>query len=123
MAHVLDLIGSLGVHWVIPGHGTPFGDVDGALQRAWRRLDSFRSDPARHARHAAKVLVKYHLMEERQQPWADFLRWFTATELCGTIWQRLDRPEGTMTAFAERLVAELLAAGALARRDDVLQDA
>ena len=123
VAHVLDLIGSLGVHWVIPGHGTPFGDVDGALQRAWRRLDSFRSDPARHARHAAKVLVKYHLMEERQQPWADFLRWFTATELCGTIWQRLDRPEGTMTAFAERLVAELLAAGALARRDDVLQDA
>jgi hypothetical protein len=67
--------------------------------------------------------VKYHLMEEQQQPWADFLHWFTTTELCRSIWQRLDRPEGTMTAFAERLVAELLAAGALAQRDGVLHDA
>jgi glyoxylase-like metal-dependent hydrolase (beta-lactamase superfamily II) len=123
VARVLDLIGSLGAHWVIPGHGAPFGGVNEALQRARRRLESFRSDPARHARHAAKVLVKYHLMEEQQQPWADFLHWFTTTELCRSIWQRLDRPEGTMTAFAERLVAELLAAGALAQRDGVLHDA
>ena len=92
VARVLDLIGSLGAHWVIPGHGAPFSDVNAALQRARRRLESFRSDPARHARHAAKVLVKYHLMEEQQQPWADFLRWFTGTELCQSIWQRLDRP-------------------------------
>jgi glyoxylase-like metal-dependent hydrolase (beta-lactamase superfamily II) len=123
VARVLDLIASLGARWVIPGHGAAFDDVSGALQRARRRLDSFRGDPARHARHAAKVLVKYHLMEERQQSWADFLRWFTATELCRSIWQRLDRPEATMAAFAERLVAELLAAGALARRDGVLHDA
>jgi glyoxylase-like metal-dependent hydrolase (beta-lactamase superfamily II) len=123
VARVLDLIASLGARWVIPGHGAPFDDVNGALQRARRRLDSFLSDPARHARHAAKVLVKYHLMEERQQSWADLLRWFTTTELCRTIWQRLDRPEGTMPAFAERLVAELLAAGALAQQGGVLHDA
>lgn len=123
VARVLDLIESLGARWVIPGHGAPFGDVAAALQRARRRLDGFRSDPARHARHAAKVLVKYHLMEEQQQPWPDFLRWFSATEMCGSIWQRLGRPEATMTAFAEHLVAELLAAGALARRDGVLHDA
>jgi hypothetical protein len=107
---------------VIPGHGAPFGDTAAALQRARRRLDGFRADPARHARHAAKVLVKYHLMEERQQPWADFLHWFAATGLCGSIWQRLGRPEGTLAAFAEGLVAELLAAGALARRGGVLHD-
>ncbi len=123
VARVLDLIDSLGARWVIPGHGAPFGDVAAALQRARRRLDGFRGDPARHARHAAKVLVKYHLMEEGQQLWADFLRWFSTTELCRTIWQRLDRPEGTLPAFAERLVAELLAAGALARQDGVLHDA
>jgi glyoxylase-like metal-dependent hydrolase (beta-lactamase superfamily II) len=122
VAQVLDLIESLGPHWVIPGHGAPFRDVNEALHRARRRLDGFRSDPARHARHAAKVLVKYHLMEERQQRWADFLRWFSATELCRSIWQRLDRPERTLAAFAERLVTELLATGALARQGDLLHD-
>ena len=55
VARVLDLIESLGAHWVIPGHGAPFMTCNAALQRARRRLESFRSDPARHARHAAKV--------------------------------------------------------------------
>jgi len=123
VAQVLDLIESLDARWVVPGHGAPFDDVAGALQRARRRLDGFRADPARHLRHGAKVLVKYHLLEERQQPWSAFLAWFTEVDLCRSIWHGLGRPEGSLAGFAERLVDELVATGALDRRDDLLLDA
>ncbi len=123
VGRVLDLIATLDARWVIPGHGAPFADVAAALARARRRLDGFRTDPARHARHAVKVLVKYHLLEEQSQTWTDFLAWFTGVELCLTIWERLCRPDGTMAAFGERLVDELVAVAALARRGEVLHNA
>jgi glyoxylase-like metal-dependent hydrolase (beta-lactamase superfamily II) len=123
VARVLDLIESLDARWVIPGHGAPFSDAPGALQRARRRLAGFRTDPARHSRHAIKVLVKYHLLEVQQQSWADFLSWFTEVDLCRVIWHSLGRPDGTMPAFAERLVGELTAIGALTRRDALLINA
>ena len=44
-----------------------FTDVAGALQRARSRLAGFRASPERHLRHGAKVLLKYHVMEEREQ--------------------------------------------------------
>lgn len=120
VAQTLDLIDTLGARWVVPGHGAPFSDATGALQRARRRLDGFRADPARHSRHAIKVLVKYHMLEEQQQSWSDFLAWFTEVELCRTVWGGLGHPDGTMAAFAEHLVSELVVAGALARRDGLL---
>jgi len=123
VAQVLDLIATLDVRWAIPGHGAPFKDVAGALQRARRRLDGFRADPARHSRHAVKVLIKYHLLEEQAQPWPGFLVWFDGTELCRTIWNGLGSPSGTMANFAEQLVNELVASGALAQRDGVLLNA
>ena len=116
VAQVLDLIESLDARWVLPGHGAPFGDVAGALQRARRRLDGFRADPGRHAVHALKVLVKYHLLEEQRQTWNDFLDWFDGLALCRRIWLDQGRPEGTVAAFADRLVAELVSSGALARQ-------
>lgn len=123
VAEVLDLIESLDARCVIPGHGAPFTDVAGALQRARQRLQAFRADPARHARHAIKVLVKYHLMEERQQAWAEFEAWFGAVPLCRAVWQRLGAPEGSLPVFGQRLVHELERGGALHLRDGVLHDA
>lgn len=60
---VLDLIASLDVHTVIPGHGTPFGDVAGAIARARKRLDVLASDRARNARNALRALVKFLLLD------------------------------------------------------------
>jgi len=42
-----------------PGHGAPFTDLHGALDRAHRRIDSFTKDPGQYALHAAKVLMKF----------------------------------------------------------------
>ncbi len=59
----LELISALPVQRVLPGHGRAFDDVQGALARAFARLDAMRSDPRRHARHALKVLVKFLLLD------------------------------------------------------------
>ena len=123
VAAVLDHIESLGATWVIPGHGAPFRDVAGALHRARQRLAAFRADPARHRRHGLKVLVKYHLMEEQQQAWPDFLSWFSATPLCQAVWLQLGSPDGTPSAFAEHIVHELVRGGALHWREGWLFDA
>ena len=63
VAATLDLIETLGPRLVIPGHGKQFSDVASALAAARRRLNSFVQNPHRHALHAAKVLVKFKLLE------------------------------------------------------------
>lgn len=60
---VLELIATLPVRLVLPGHGRAFSDVRGALDRAFTRLEAMRADPRRHARHALKVLVKFLLLD------------------------------------------------------------
>ena len=63
----LDLIESLRPRIVIPGHGPVFTDFESALAAARRRLDGFVQDPTRHAAHAAKVLLKFKLLELQRQ--------------------------------------------------------
>jgi len=62
---VLELISTLDVDIVIPGHGAPFTDVARALDTASSRLDYLRADPARNAKNALKVLIVFKLMEVR----------------------------------------------------------
>jgi hypothetical protein len=51
------------VETVIPGHGTPFGDVPAAIERASARLAALSADPARNARNAIKALTKFLLLD------------------------------------------------------------
>ena len=106
---------------LFPGHGAAFTDVAGALQRARRRLAAHRAAPHRHARHAAKVLVKYHLMEELRQDVQTLLDWAETTPLLHSCQARAQEP-GTPREFAERLLLELLEAGALRREGQVILD-
>jgi glyoxylase-like metal-dependent hydrolase (beta-lactamase superfamily II) len=120
---VFDAIERLPVRVVIPGHGAPFTDVVAALARARSRLAGFQAAPARHARHAAKVLIKYHLMEERHQPLDDLLRWAQATPMLGELWARHGAHESdSPAAWSERFVRELASAGVLALQDGVVSD-
>lgn len=123
VAAVLDLIGTLDARIVIPGHGAPFTDVGGALRRARQRLSKFVANPLLHASHAAKVLVKYHLMEERQQALDALLDWADDTALLHRTLRRAGIDDDVRTA-CRALLAELVATGA-ARIDDrqVVHDA
>lgn len=111
---VLDLIAALPVRVVIPGHGAPFTDVAGALERARSRLAGFKADPARHARHALRVLVKYHMMEEQKQPLEALRDWAAAAPLLQALWGRYGRPAGAaVREWAARLIDEMVAGGVL----------
>jgi glyoxylase-like metal-dependent hydrolase (beta-lactamase superfamily II) len=65
---ILDRLATLEVDRVIPGHGPMFTDMPAAIARARQRLDYLAADPARNARHATKVLVKFLLLEHRSIP-------------------------------------------------------
>jgi glyoxylase-like metal-dependent hydrolase (beta-lactamase superfamily II) len=59
----LETIARLGVDVVIPGHGAAFADFDGALARAFRRLDSFEADPTRVGRNAVRACFTFNLLD------------------------------------------------------------
>lgn len=123
VAAVLDQIERLRPALVVPGHGRPFTDVGAALGHARARLDGFVANPARHARHAVKVLMKYHLMEVREQPRAELLHWAVAAPLLHEAHLRFGPTGVAATAWAEALLGELLAQGALAAEGDLVRDA
>ena len=120
---VLDAIERLPVKVVIPGHGAPFTQVAAALARARSRLGSFKSQPERHARHAAKVMIKYHVMEERRIAHRELLQWAAATPFMRAAWQRFGAASSdSPAAWCAHFVDELVAAGALARDDAFVLD-
>jgi len=67
----LELIASLDVGLVIPGHGAPFTEVGKALDIAFARVDYLAADPVRNAQNAVKVLLKFLLLERQRIPLAD----------------------------------------------------
>lgn len=75
VADTLDLIESLQVSTVLPGHGKPFTDVAEALQRARSKLALYQSDPKKHALYAAKVLLKFKLLEFQEVDFSTFTTW------------------------------------------------
>jgi glyoxylase-like metal-dependent hydrolase (beta-lactamase superfamily II) len=117
---VLDLVERLDPALVLPGHGEPFTDVAAALATARQRLAAFRADPVRHARHAMKVLLKFHLLEWQRRPLDALMAWFAANALYGAVWRRIGCPGGSLEAFGVALVKELDAAGVLLLRDGVV---
>ena len=62
----LEMLANLEIRIVIPGHGEPFTDVAGALERARKRVDAFRVDSQRVARHALKVNLMFSLLDKQR---------------------------------------------------------
>ena len=122
VAAALDVIERLAPRIVIPGHGAPFVDVAGALQRARSRLAGFIADPARHARHGVKVLIKYHLLEEQATTLPALRAWWAATPLARRVWARL-QPCGDLADWGESICRELAAMGALRLEGERVLDA
>ena len=79
VAGTFDLIESLQPKCVIPGHGAIFQNVSQALELARRRLEGFQKDPVKHARHAAKVLLKFKLLELRRLALSELMDWAQRT--------------------------------------------
>ncbi|ART57936.1 MBL fold metallo-hydrolase [Acidovorax carolinensis] len=122
VAATLDVIEKLAPQVVIPGHGPVFADVARSLDGARRRLDGFARNPAKHALYAAKVLLKYKLLEWQQIALADLLAWARATPYFGMLHTRhfADQAEAD---WLQSLADDLVRSGAALRQGEWLHNA
>ena len=119
VAQTLDLIDTLAVDLVIPGHGAPFTGIAKSLATARSRLDYLASDPDRNARHGAKVLLKYRLLEWRHRDIQQVNDWITKTPALISAAKLLNMD---MDEFVQWLPRALVKSGAAKLDGDVLID-
>lgn len=121
VAETLDVIERLRPRVVVPGHGGVFTDVEAALAKARSRLAAYRADPRRHAAHAAKVLLKFKLLELQSAPVEDFIAWAETTPYFGMVRARFfeERP---LRSCVQGFVDELVAGGAARLEDGLLSN-
>ena len=121
VAATLDLIERLRPRIVVPGHGRVFSSADGAIAtavaRARSRLEGFVQAPARHASHAAKVLLKFKLLELQQMSLRELEAWALQTPYFGVVMARYF-PESEFVPWLESLVQGLVKSGAAAVSGD-----
>jgi glyoxylase-like metal-dependent hydrolase (beta-lactamase superfamily II) len=81
VAATLKVIEELNPLLVLPGHGPIIHDVPQSLARAHSKLNYFVQSPALHASHAAKVLLKFKLLELQFISLTEFNFWIVNTPL------------------------------------------
>lgn len=90
VAQTLELIEKLPIALVIPGHGKPFTNVKQSIETAKSRLDYLSSDADRNARHGAKVILKYKLLEWRSRKLLEAKQWIASTPVLENIRKQLN---------------------------------
>jgi glyoxylase-like metal-dependent hydrolase (beta-lactamase superfamily II) len=131
VADSIDLCETLAPRVVIPGHGAPFMDVNEAIARARSRLAYLRrgTPPINHSLYAAKVLLKFHLLEHQRVTLATACEWLCRmpyfTLIAPTLAPHIEETsagelEATPQVIALWLAQQLCASGA-ARLDDTTQ--
>jgi len=107
---VLDLIATLDVRAVIPGHGAPFTEVSKALDIAFSRIDYLRADPVRNAKNALKVLIVFKLMELRSMPLSELL---SLVDNAGAMRAAANLLSDDRPGLVRKYLAEMAASGVL----------
>lgn len=116
VAKTLDLIEQLQPRVIVPGHGPVFTDMSAALSRARDRLQMFMNAPIKHASHAAKVLIKFHLMAIHRCSLTDLLSWTQDSEYL-RILHRLHFQSQSVQEWTSVLLDGLIRSGVLMRED------
>lgn len=121
VAATLGVIERLAPRVVIPGHGSVFTDVAGALQRARSRLAAYVADPPKHAAHAAKVLLKFKLLELQRVKLDALLAWAEDAPYLLLVHERWFAGQPTQ-AWIFTLLEELVRVGAAKRDTDFVEN-
>ena len=116
VAATLIVIETLAPTIIVPGHGPPFIYTPQVLGRAFQRLNAFVENPHKHARHAAKVLLKFKLLEVQYQLMADFRLWALNTPQLMQIRQKF-YPEIAAAAWIDEICSELVHSGVASREE------
>jgi len=112
VSDTLARLSALKAQWIIPGHGRPFKGLDQAIGRAYERLDAFKSNPKRHACYAAKVLIKFRLLELQTVNLAEFRSWLESTSYLRITYDTHFN-ETPFQAWLQSLLTELQESGAV----------
>ena len=103
----LDLIEALQPAIVIPGHGAPFTDVALALTVARKRLQGFIDQPEKHRLYAAKVLLKFKLLEAQAMERDALQAWALSTGYFASLLhsaKSMRSPESAVDTLLQDLV-------------------
>ena len=122
VAATLDLIEMLRPKTVVPGHGPIFSYSAEVLDRARARLNHFTLRPDKHARHAAKVLIKFKMLDRQQLLLKELIEWAAETDYLVQIHNKFFATE-QIANWIEALLNELVAAGALTLIDSRISNA
>jgi len=114
----IEMLATLPIRTVIPGHGEPFSDVNAALDRAFDRIAAFEADSLRMARHALKVILMFTLLDHQR----------LAVDRLGPLMERVGLYRDFNALFfrlppaqlADAIVGELVRAAAVRRADGYL---
>ena len=117
----LETIAELDVRCVIPGHGEPFGEFHGAIERALRRTAAFEADPLRMASHALKVILVFSLLDRERMALSKLPEYVAQVGIFRDFNARYFRL--SPADLAERLVTDLVKVGAVQRSGDDLTPA
>lgn len=114
----LSLIERLAPRAVLPGHGRPFADVAGALAASRERVRAFERHPERHAQHAARALLMFHLLEVREAGLDGLVAWMRQTPIYRKVALAAGLDEAGSAAWARTHVQRLVDDGVLLLHDD-----
>jgi glyoxylase-like metal-dependent hydrolase (beta-lactamase superfamily II) len=117
LAQTIKIIEDLKPDLVIPGHGKPFTEVSKAIANAKARLNYLAGDLQRNARHGAKVLLKFKLLEQRKMKMEIVSRWIKQTPILESVRQQLQM---NATDFESWLAQALVQANAAKLENDYL---
>ena len=96
---------------VIPGHGPVFEHAGAAVGNVRSRLQAFARDPAKNARHMAKVMFVFALLDRGSMPLAEMRGYLERVPCYGQVSRRfLGQEPGEM---AEWMLADLERAAAV----------
>nr|NDG07151.1 MBL fold metallo-hydrolase [Oxalobacteraceae bacterium] len=112
VGNTLDLIECLAPKVVIPGHGPVFTNLSASLGIARKRLEGFVHSPAKHARYAAKVLLKFKLLDVQEISRHALYAWATDVTYLGLLHGRYGS-EQSLREWLDGLIAEMGGTGSL----------
>ncbi len=107
----LDAIEKLDPAIVVPGHGAPFSGVAQSLADARSKLAAHEQDPVKNARHVAKSLFVFALLDRGEMKATEVPAYLESVP----VYRRLRQEflSGSNDELATRMIAELVAAKAL----------
>lgn len=121
VSDTLDLIEALQPALVIPGHGAPFSDLPQALLVARQRLAAFVASPHKHIQYAAKVMVKFKLLEAQRLERTELLAWTQDSPYLASMFTQV-HANLSLEESLDRLVQDLVRAGAATVQGSTLLD-